>query len=114
MSRKKIEVEDRIFWQAHRGAGTTDAPDNTMAAFRYTWSLGGIPEADIHTTKDGVAVYFLNSDAPMPLLRTWADELDVDMGEFDACLAEDRRLNRVASAANSPPLVSPPVKRDMS
>lgn len=49
-------VDDRVFWQAHRGGGTKDAPDNTMAAFTYTWDLGGIPEADIHTTADGVII----------------------------------------------------------
>jgi glycerophosphoryl diester phosphodiesterase len=27
-----------------------------MAAFTYTWDLGGIPEADIHTTADGVMI----------------------------------------------------------
>ena len=27
-----------------------------MAAFLYTWKLGGIPEADIHTTADGVII----------------------------------------------------------
>ena len=49
-------VTDRIYWQAHRGGGTHDAPDNTMAAFDYTWGLGGIPEADIRTTSDGVII----------------------------------------------------------
>lgn len=47
------ESDERVFWQAHRGGGTSDAPDNTMAAFAYTWNLGGIPEADIRTTSDG-------------------------------------------------------------
>lgn len=47
---------DDIFWQAHRGGGAHEAPDNTMAANRYAWSLGGIPEADIRTTRDGVIV----------------------------------------------------------
>ena len=50
------ELDDRVYWQAHRGGGTTDAPDNTMAAFVHTWGLGGIPEADIHTTSDGVII----------------------------------------------------------
>ncbi|WP_080834816.1 glycerophosphodiester phosphodiesterase [Cohnella massiliensis] len=45
-----------ICWQAHRGGGAHEAPDNTMAANRYAWKLGGIPEADIRTTKDGVIV----------------------------------------------------------
>ena len=45
-----------VYWQAHRGGGIHDAPDNTMAASRYAWNLGGIPEFDIRTTKDGVIV----------------------------------------------------------
>lgn len=49
-------VNDQVFWQAHRGGGIKDAPDNTMAAFKYTWNLGGIPETDIHTTADGVII----------------------------------------------------------
>ena len=31
------------------------------------------------------------------LVRQWAGELDVDVARFDACLAEDRRLPRVAA-----------------
>ena len=31
------------------------------------------------------------------LVRRWVDELDVEMTEFDACLAEDRRLPRIAA-----------------
>lgn len=50
------DSEDRVYWQAHRGGGKTDAPDNTMAAFVYTWELDGIPEADIHTSSDGVII----------------------------------------------------------
>jgi glycerophosphoryl diester phosphodiesterase len=46
----------RIFWQAHRGGGAYEAPDNTMAANKYAWKLGGIPEADIRETKDGVII----------------------------------------------------------
>jgi len=46
----------QVFWQAHRGGGAYEAPDNTMGANRYAWGLGGIPEADIRTTKDGVIV----------------------------------------------------------
>lgn len=46
----------KIYWQAHRGGGAYDRPDNTMVANRYAWELGGIPEADIHSTKDGVIV----------------------------------------------------------
>jgi glycerophosphoryl diester phosphodiesterase len=46
----------RIYWQAHRGGGAYEAPDNTMGANLYAWKLGGIPEADLRTTKDGVIV----------------------------------------------------------
>jgi len=45
-----------IRWMAHRGGGLNDRPDNTLAAFRYAWTLGGIPEADIRTTKDGAFI----------------------------------------------------------
>ncbi|MBN2356841.1 hypothetical protein JXO59_12065, partial [candidate division KSB1 bacterium] len=45
-----------VYWQAHRGGGAQDAPDNTMAAFLYAWSLGGIPEADLRTTRDSVII----------------------------------------------------------
>ncbi|MCJ8011996.1 glycerophosphodiester phosphodiesterase family protein [Paenibacillus sp. KQZ6P-2] len=45
-----------IYWQAHRGGGAYERPDNTMSANRYAWELGGIPEADIRTTNDGVIV----------------------------------------------------------
>lgn len=45
-----------IRWMAHRGGGLYDRPDNTVAAFEYAWSLGGVPEADIQPTRDGVFV----------------------------------------------------------
>lgn len=46
----------KIYWQAHRGGGAHEAPDNTMAANKYAWELRGIPEADIRETKDGVII----------------------------------------------------------
>ena len=42
----------KVYWQAHRGGGGTEAPDNTLYAMNYGWSLGGIPEADIRVTAD--------------------------------------------------------------
>ena len=42
----------KVYWQAHRGGGGSEAPDNTLYAMRYGWSLGGIPEADIRVTAD--------------------------------------------------------------
>jgi glycerophosphoryl diester phosphodiesterase len=50
------ERDEQIYWQAHRGGGLYEAPDNTMGANRYAWALGGIPEADVRTTRDGVIV----------------------------------------------------------
>jgi len=39
--------------QSHRG-GLYDRPENTMAAYKYSWDMEGvIPEVDIRTTKDG-------------------------------------------------------------
>lgn len=44
-----------VFFQAHRG-GLGEVPENTLETYLYAWSLGGIPEADINTTVDGVVV----------------------------------------------------------
>lgn len=38
------------------------------------------------------------SEAPDALARRWAEELGADMGRFDSCVAEDRRLERIAGA----------------
>ena len=43
---------NQIYWQAHRGGGGDEAPDNTLYAMEYGWRLGGIPEADIRVTAD--------------------------------------------------------------
>jgi len=37
------------------------------------------------------------SGEPEAVVRGWASELGADMGRFDSCLAEDRRLQRVAN-----------------
>ena len=42
----------KVYWQAHRGGGGSEAPDNTLYSMRYGWNLGGIPEADIRITRD--------------------------------------------------------------
>lgn len=44
-----------VRFQAHRG-GLGEYPENTMAAYRASWSLHALPEIDIRTTKDGVIV----------------------------------------------------------
>ena len=71
----------KIFWQAHRGGGAYEAPDNTMAANRYAWSLGGIPEADIRTTLDGVIVC-LHDDTPARTTTAPDDVKDRSISTF--------------------------------
>lgn len=39
-----------------------------------------------------------NSGSPDVEVRTWVAELGIDMQRFDSCLAEDRRLRRIAEA----------------
>ncbi|GIP35370.1 glycerophosphodiester phosphodiesterase family protein [Paenibacillus sp. J2TS4] len=65
--------DSNIYWQAHRGGGAYEAPDNTMAANRYAWELGGIPEADVRTTKDGVIICL--HDATLERTTTAPDEI---------------------------------------
>jgi len=48
--------ENRISWQAHRGGGGLERPDNTLVSLEFGWRLGGIPEVDIRLTADGVIV----------------------------------------------------------
>jgi glycerophosphoryl diester phosphodiesterase len=92
-----------IRWMAHRGGGLYDRPDNTIAAFEYAWSLGGIPEADVQPTKDGVFVCLHDATlertgaGPASLLKTpvdsldWAAVKDVDVGsKFSAEYAAER------------------------
>ncbi len=33
-----------VQWQAHRGGGGVERPDNTIVSFLYGWDLGGIAE----------------------------------------------------------------------
>jgi glycerophosphoryl diester phosphodiesterase len=42
---------EEVFYQAHRG-GMLEVPENTLAAYRYAWSLGAIPEVDICSSLD--------------------------------------------------------------
>jgi glycerophosphoryl diester phosphodiesterase len=77
-----------VFWQAHRGGGADEAPDNTMAGFRYAWGLGGIPEADVRTTRDGVLICLHDST----LARTTVAPAEIRDITVDALeLAEVRR-----------------------
>ncbi|MGI6461325.1 MAG: glycerophosphodiester phosphodiesterase [Candidatus Hydrogenedentales bacterium] len=46
---------ESVYFQAHRG-GLKEVPENTLAAYRYAWDLGAIPEVDICATKDEVII----------------------------------------------------------
>jgi glycerophosphoryl diester phosphodiesterase len=51
----KNEAMRGIRWQAHQNSNS-EMPENTMAALRYAWELGGIPELDIRQTADGIII----------------------------------------------------------
>ena len=80
--------------QSHRGAGFL-VPENTIPAFEYGWKINTSPEADLHTTKDGVIVAFhdktfkrLVKDAPKELKNltpedlTWDQLCKLDVGSW--------------------------------
>lgn len=48
---------DSITVVAHRGAGDL-APENCLSSLELTWNMGGIPEVDVRTTKDGHIMMF--------------------------------------------------------
>ncbi|MFK7697260.1 glycerophosphodiester phosphodiesterase [Paenibacillus sp. HJGM_3] len=73
---------DRVYWQAHRGGGAYERPDNTMVANLYAWSLGGIPEADIRTTRDGVIVC-LHDETPARTTTAPDEKKDLPISELD-------------------------------
>ncbi len=76
-----------VHFQAHRG-GLREVPENTMAAFRYAWDLGGIPEVDICTTKDGEIICLHDST----LARTTnAPDAIKDLPVEELTLAEIRK-----------------------
>ena len=41
-----------------------------------------------------------SSDQPAEVIRPWVEELGIDMAVFDACVEEDERLDRIASATS--------------
>ncbi|MCC9600559.1 glycerophosphodiester phosphodiesterase family protein [Stieleria sp. JC731] len=82
---------DKVYWQAHRGGGAHEAPDNTIGAAMYTWNLGGIPEVDVRTTKDDViiclhdATLARTTTAPQRLRNIKVKELDfAEVRKWDA------------------------------
>ena len=85
---------ERITVNAHRGAGFL-APENTLSALELTWSMGGQPETDIRTTKDGHLVMFHDNNFKRILPGaseemknkriedlTWAEVEKLDIGAF--------------------------------
>ena len=82
---------EKIYWQAHRGGGGFEAPDNTLYAMNYGWSLGGIPEADIRLTADGEVICLHDNtlrrvtDAPEEIADVPAGELTfAEIRKYDA------------------------------
>jgi glycerophosphoryl diester phosphodiesterase len=78
-----------VYFQAHRGA-VTEAPENTLPAFRHAWRWrGAIPETDIRTTADGAliclhdATLARTTNAPSPLRDMPVSQLT--LAEVRAC-----------------------------
>lgn len=81
----------KVYWQAHRGGGGLEAPDNTLYAMEYGWGLGGIPEADIRITADHVVVCLHDNNlarithAPEPVASAPVGELTfAEIRKYDA------------------------------
>lgn len=86
-------ADDTVYFQAHRG-GLREVPENTLAGYRYAWGLGGIPEMDVYTSKDGEMLCFHDTtlarttDAAPPLDKakpkdlTFAELRKLDAGKW--------------------------------
>lgn len=79
-------ASDPVHFQAHRG-GVLEMPENTLAAYRYTWDLGGIPEVDICSTADHVIIC-LHDDT---LKRTTNADTNADVPVSRLTFEEIRR-----------------------
>lgn len=77
---------DAVRFQAHRG-GLKEVPENTLAAYRYAWDLGAIPEVDICSTVDKVIIC-LHDDT---LKRTTNAEANADTPVSKLSFEEIRR-----------------------
>ncbi len=82
---------EKIYWQAHRGGGGYEAPDNTLYSVKYGWSLGGIPEVDIRMTRDKKVICLHDNtlarttDAPAEIADMPVKMLDFEMiRKYDA------------------------------
>ncbi len=96
-----VSSSEGVHFHAHRG-GLKEAPENTLAAYRYAWDLGGIPEVDICATGDGVIICLhddtlkrttnADSNADTPVSKLTFDEIRKwDAGRwFDAKFAGEK------------------------
>jgi|YelNatPaOPRAMG01_1025707.scaffolds.fasta_scaffold20928_4 glycerophosphoryl diester phosphodiesterase len=84
MKANPIGIEGIIFFQAHRGGGGYEMPDNTIAACKYGWDLGAIPEIDVRNTKDG-KIICLHDDTLRRTTNAGCDIADkpVELLNFD-------------------------------
>jgi len=52
-----MTIDRIILWEAHRGGGGGhEMPESCMMSFEYAWFMGGIPEADVNMTSDGIMI----------------------------------------------------------
>lgn len=74
---------------AHRGAGMK-LPENTLESFAACWRIGGTPEADLQTTKDGTIVCFHDSNLKRVVSNVTGDARNLSISALT--LAEVKRL----------------------
>lgn len=75
---------DRVTVVAHRGAGDL-APENCLSSLELTWGMGGVPEVDVRSTKDGRIMMFHDNNfarvlpnAPEELKKKKLEDLTFD------------------------------------
>lgn len=73
------EIARTIKWQAHQSSNM-EMPENTLAAMRHAWELGGIPELDIRQTADGVIVG-MHDATPRRTIDAPDSELDTPISQ---------------------------------
>lgn len=78
------KARETITVVAHRGAGDL-APENCLSSLELTWDMGGVPEVDVRTTKDGHIMMFHDGnfarilpDAPEEVKKQSVETLTYD------------------------------------
>ncbi|MDO5310153.1 MAG: glycerophosphodiester phosphodiesterase family protein [Planctomycetia bacterium] len=100
------KARESITVVAHRGAGDL-APENCLSSLELTWGMGGIPEVDVRTTKDGHIMMFHDGnfqrvcpDAPEEIRKqsvetmTYDEVRSLDVGSY---LGEEFKGAKVVS-----------------